>query len=403
MLYVVDDELEFTSLLKELPSPIFQSLIAFNDSTLFLDTASLESDDIVILDLQMPQMDGVEIIRNLSTRSRDINLILISGMEGAVLNSTSMLASALGFNVIATFSKPFKLEQLLKVVAQASAKIKQSPQHTHYQDDAEGFSKHDLCSALKNNEFVLFYQPQIDLQSLHICGMEALIRWQHPQLGMLAPDRFLEQMKSYDLLDELTDFVIEETIKTETKLNKEGIDICASINISASSVINLSLPEKLENLISDAAITPSRFCLEVTESELMTELVPALDTLTRMRLKGFNLSIDDFGTGFSSLQQLHRIPFTELKIDRSFVSNLMLDSESQVIVEACIFLAHKLGMSVVAEGIEDEQTVKKLVTLGCDVGQGYYFAKPMPEHALFEWIKEHLPVDNTVNILRTVK
>ena len=200
---------------------------------------------------------------------------------------------------------------------------------------------------------------------------------------------FLPQVNKLKLLDALTDHVIECAINAESSWSKYGIDINTSINVNASNVINLSLPEKLEALTNNAAITPSKICLEVTESELMTELIPSMDTLTRLRLKGFRLSIDDFGTGFSSLLQLYRIPFTELKIDRSFIKNLATNSESRIIVETCILLAHKLGMKVVAEGIEDRDTFTILHELGCDIGQGYYFSKPLPEHELHVWLHEN--------------
>jgi len=221
-----------------------------------------------------------------------------------------------------------------------------------------------------------------------------LARWKHPKYGIIYPNDFIPLIQKYQLLEVLTDKVIRLAIEQEKLFKSYGYNFIVSINISASNVTSLTLPETMEDLINNTGLQPSMICFEVTESELMGELISSMDTLTRMRIKGFKLSIDDFGTGYSSLLQLYRIPFNELKIDQSFIKNLMVSPESKIIVDTCITLAHKLGMSVVAEGIEDRETLAELTKMGCDVGQGYHLCRPIPISDLLYWIHEHTKTVN---------
>ncbi len=391
MLYIVDDDIEFSLLLRDISSPHVPALEVFHEPISFFDKIELTSADIVILDIKMPKMDGIEVLRELAGKRVSSSLILISGVESGVLNSTAMLAKELGLNIAAQLPKPFPPQKLVDVLTNiiSDDEVKSFKHTDHNGGEVYSFSKAEIEDGLSKGQITLFYQPQIDLNTRQLCSVEGLVRWNHPTLGLIPPNHFLPQVNKRRLLDALTDHVIECAINAESVWNKLGIEINTSINVNASNVINLSLPEKLETLANNAEITPSKICLEVTESELMTELIPSMDTLTRLRLKGFRLSIDDFGTGFSSLLQLYRIPFTELKIDRSFIKNLATNSESRIIVETCILLAHKLGMKVVAEGIEDRETFTILHELGCDIGQGYYFSKPLPEHELHVWLHEN--------------
>lgn len=391
MLYIVDDDIEFSLLLSDISSPHVPELKVFHDPVTFFSDIELTAKDIVILDIKMPKMDGIEVLRELADKRISSSLILISGVESGVLNSTAMLAKELGLNIAAQLPKPFTPQKLVDVLAKivADDQVRAFKQASSAVDETLSFSKAEIEDGLSKGQITLFYQPQIDLDTCQLCSVEGLVRWAHPTLGLVPPNVFLPQVHKHNLLDALTDHVIECAINAESSWNKLGIEINTSINVNASNVINLSLPEKLEALANNAAITPSKICLEVTESELMTELIPSMDTLTRLRLKGFRLSIDDFGTGFSSLLQLYRIPFTELKIDRSFIKNLATNPESRIIVETCILLAHKLGMTVVAEGIEDRETFTILHELGCDIGQGFYFSKPLPEHELHVWLHEN--------------
>ena len=218
-----------------------------------------------------------------------------------------------------------------------------------------------------------------------LCGVEALARWNHPDKGLIQPYYFISLAEANGLIEDLTWLMLDQTAKDWCALN---IDATASINLTASMFKDLSLPSKISNIINKYQLDSSQIILEVTESALIEELAKSLECLTRLRMKGFQLSIDDFGTGHSSLIQLHRIPFSELKIDRSFIMKMTKDQEARAIVETVIILSHKLKMRSVAEGIEDESVLDALKNAGCDIAQGYHFAKPMPFDNLKAWIKD---------------
>ena len=187
-------------------------------------------------------------------------------------------------------------------------------------------------------------------------------------------------------MPDLTSIVLQQAIGQQHQWQEEGLQINLSINISASDITSLTLPEHISRLLADNALDTTEITLEVTESELMGELTTSLDVLTRLRLKGVRLSIDDFGTGYSSLLQLFRMPFSELKIDQSFVSKMVVDPEALAIVKACILLGEQFQMRVVAEGVEDQATKELLQELGCQAVQGYFIAKPMAAEQLRPWL-----------------
>jgi len=231
------------------------------------------------------------------------------------------------------------------------------------------------------------FQPQINIQTEQIVGVEALVRWQHPQYGLIYPDKFISVVEKQGMMDQLTTQVINLAIKQISNLLEHRRNIPVSVNVSAENINSLSLPEYLSQLLHDNQLDPTMLVLEITETALMGELVTSLDILTRLRMKGFDLSIDDFGTGYSSLSHLHRIPFTELKIDQSFVKNLDSDDTSLAIIKTCILLGHELNMSVIAEGVESKEILQELQALGCDNAQGYYIARPMPGEQLMHWLE----------------
>jgi EAL domain-containing protein (putative c-di-GMP-specific phosphodiesterase class I)/CheY-like chemotaxis protein len=397
MLFILDDDLIFSALLKDISQNICADINVYSDPSLFIEETFLPS-DIIILDIKMPKMDGVEVLRLLAIKKCQANIILISGFDSGVLHSTSMLANELGLNIAAQITKPAqpkKIQSILKNIKNEQGNVLETLDSDITKVNNFCFSKEDILFALHNNQLVLFYQPQINLQTRELEGVEALARWDHPKYGIIYPNDFIPLIQKYQLLGLLTDKVIRLAIEQEKLFNSYGYNFIISINICASNVTSLTLPETIEDLINNTEIQPSMICFEVTESELMGELISSMDTLTRMRIKGFKLSIDDFGTGYSSLLQLYRIPFNELKIDQSFIKNLMDSPESKIIVDTCITLAHKLDMSVVAEGIEDKETLEELTHMGCDVGQGYHICRPMPLSNILFWIHTH---EKAVNI-----
>ena len=392
-LYIVDDDTLTCELLSIIAEPLFKSVTVFNDAGDFIEH-KVDDDDVVLLDLMMPGVDGIEVLRNLAEKNSTARIILISGYDQSVLHSAERLAFDYGLKLEGQFTKPISIDELTELLATVLSKIcseniksintttsSSKPTTTvNFQPNKE-----DLLTAIKNNEFVLHYQPQINMKSSALSGVEALVRWQHPEHGLIFPDKFIQLSEDTGVIGVLTEEITNIVIIQIEHWRRQGSDIKVSVNISAQNITTLNLPEQLNELMNRHKIPPSMLVLEVTESALMGNLTLSLDILTRLRLKGVHLSIDDFGTGFSSLSQLHKIPFTELKIDQSFVADMDKNNDSFAIVETCIMLGHKLHMEVVAEGIEDKAIYDLLVGMGCDVAQGYYIAKPMPANKLIDW------------------
>ena len=224
--------------------------------------------------------------------------------------------------------------------------------------------------------------------------MEALARWQHPEYGLVSPGRFIPLAENNGLIDQLTEIIINKSLRDGHLWEETGLSLNLSMNLSTTSLIEGDLCNSLIAQCQRWSINPELITLEVTESSFVQDVGKSLEVLTRLRMHGFGLSIDDFGTGYSSMQQLALLPFTELKLDRSFVDRCYADPSRLAIIESSIELARKLGLKSVAEGVEDELTWQQLAKLGCDVCQGFFSARPMPRSELQEWHRswqERLP------------
>lgn len=235
----------------------------------------------------------------------------------------------------------------------------------------------DMHHALENDELILLYQPQIDLRTLTLCGMEALIRWQSPSRGFVPPDLFIPLIEKSNLILPLTLWTFNTAMRQCNWLAANHLDIPVSINLSAAVLNTPNLVEHVTNAMKLWDIPPGKLLLELTESAFMEDPEKSLGTLHSLHEKGILLSIDDFGTGFSSMSYLSRLPVNELKIDKSFVMNMTQSNSDLKIVRSVIELAHNFDLTVIAEGVEDEAALEKLISLGCDRGQGYYFGCPM--------------------------
>lgn len=387
-IYILDDEPEILSMLNDIIEDIELQAQCFAQAKIFFTQVNSFSDgDILVLDLNMPDMDGIEVMRRLSKMPFSPALILISGQDSGVLHSAEKLANEHKLKVLASLGKPIPLarfQQLLETHANKN-NSRQQPLLSRTDDI---LYPDELLYAIQNQQLVLHYQPQIDISSAQVVGLEALVRWQHPRLGLVYPDRFIAMTEQHKWMEQLTQSVIQMAVQQGRKWNAEQLDIPISVNVSAVNITSLSLPDQLMQMLNDKTLDPVMLTLEVTESMLMGELVTSLDILTRLRLKGIGLSIDDFGTGYSSLSQLHRLPFSELKIDSSFVMAMLEDDEARAIVKTCIVLAQELHMQVVAEGVETEAHLTLLKELGCHVAQGYLFSRPLPGEAITQWLHQ---------------
>jgi len=241
--------------------------------------------------------------------------------------------------------------------------------------------------ALINGRLHMVYQPKVSLADGSLKRVEALVRWRDPKLGMVPPSRFVPLAERHGLIDDLTQWGLRTALRQWLAWQEQGIDTCIAFNISALSLDQLDFPDLVERMCRALEVPTNRLVLELTEGATQP-LIKLMDTLTRFRIKGIGLAIDDFGTGYSTLMQLRQLPFTELKIDRFFINDATTSADSALIVKSMVGLAHGLGMTCTAEGVETEAQLKLLRELKCDVAQGYFVARPMEPGALKPWIEE---------------
>jgi len=244
----------------------------------------------------------------------------------------------------------------------------------------------DFRRALDADEIVVFYQPIMHMDGRRVHGAEALVRWQHPELGLLPPSDFMPIVEQTGLIGPLTRHVLERAVAQCAAWRRAGQELTVSVNLSVRNLLDPDLASLIADLLAFYRLEPAALQLEITESMLMSDPDRSLITLTRLSQLGVGLSVDDYGTGYSSLANLRRLPIDELKIDRSFVSPMLSDESDLIIVRSTINLGHDLGLKVVAEGVEDEATLHRLEGLGCDLAQGYHFSKPLPAEAFNKWM-----------------
>jgi diguanylate cyclase (GGDEF)-like protein len=245
----------------------------------------------------------------------------------------------------------------------------------------------ELRKAISENGLTLHYQPIVELNSGRAVRFEALLRWNHPRLGMVPPDQFIPFAERTGVIQPLTDWVIKAAVADMDRWQEAGQRLQVAVNVSVRNLLDGSFPDRVARLIEPASGGPAGVTLEVTESLLMAEPERIIERMLMLRRLGVRLSVDDFGTGYSSLAYLARFPVQEMKIDRSFTSGLVDDSNRVAIVRAAVDLGHNLRLEVVAEGVEDRRTLELLSALGCDTAQGYFIGKPMPADDVLRWMK----------------
>lgn len=331
-----------------------------------LDEAMTEFEPtMIMLDLNMPGLDGVEILRHFQQRQARAGIMLMSGEGGRVLESALRLGQELGLNMLGFLEKPLQLEEL------------EATLYRNWQGQWQ-ISEDEIRTGLEQNELVPFFQPRIHRGPDHtwrVRDVEALVRWLHPRFGLLTPDRFIDLAEALPLISDLTDQVLKQSAHwLQTWEREYGLKLNASVNLPTSQLTDPELPDRLLDIVRAHDLAPSRIALEVTERGTMRDEAAASEILTRCRLKQFNLSMDDFGTGTSSLTHLARLPFNELKIDKSFIGGLTRSASDRAIVRSCIALAHSLGMTVCAEGVESASVFNDIDALECDTVQGFWIS-----------------------------
>ncbi len=361
----------------------------------------------IALDLVMPEMDGVQVIQDLALRGCRAAIIITSGVGARVLDAAGRLAAEHGLNIIGVLAKPFtpaRLRQLLLSdvpVAPGSSAPVAGPGvgcASAALPDAE-----DLRQALRSGAIVPYYQPKVVCATGVLAGFEVLARWRHPERGIIHPARFIPLAEANGLIDDLTLHVTEQALRWFAPLcaaskgngadaarvsSALGAGLQLAVNISARTLSNTALFDEVRKQCWRLDIAAERLSFELTESSAMDDPVASLDLLTRLRMQGFHLALDDFGTGFSSMVQLVRLPFSELKIDKSFVMTAMHSEESRTVTRFIVDLGRSLGLRCTAEGVEDVHILAYLQAIGCDLAQGYAIARPMSGDAALRWMQQ---------------
>ncbi|HIJ61844.1 MAG TPA: EAL domain-containing response regulator [Rhodospirillaceae bacterium] len=329
----------------------------------------------IILDLAMPKVDGVEMLRHLADRQNRSQILIMSGFDNRVLDAAVRLGNERGLAIFGSVQKPIRAKELRAVLDRMRM-------------GGGALDAGSLDQALAAGDITPFYQPKVDLQSMQPTGFEALVRWRHADRGTICPDQFMPMAEASGRIDRLTEAVTTRAMSQTRIWHDQGMEVTVAINLSALSLDDEDLADRIQGMCRATGARHDAITFEVTETAAMANPLRGLDILTRLRIKGFKLSIDDFGTGYSSLVQLHRLPFSELKIDRSFVAECDTSSEARVIVKTMVDLGHNLDMTVVGEGVESEAVAKILAELGCDTGQGFAIARPMEAEQVPGWLAQ---------------
>jgi EAL domain-containing protein (putative c-di-GMP-specific phosphodiesterase class I) len=354
----------------------------------FFEQVAIWSPTHLAVDLVMPGMDGIEVLRTLAARRCSARIIVTSGMGAKVLESARNAAAERGLQIAGILPKPFKADALRELLRSAHVGVLSTHENVAV-PRKRVLNEQDLRMALDSSEVLAYFQPKVELTEGTVHGFEALARWQHPVFGLLQPEEFIPLAEKSGVIDALTYRLFAMALSWLSQL-PNALDQSIALNLSVQNLDDLRLADRLAEECTRYQVAPDRVILEVTESGAMRNPIDAMDTLTRLRIKGFRVSLDDFGTGYSSMVQLARLPFSEMKVDKSFVSSMTQSPESRKIVESIIQLGTSLGLQTVAEGLEDARTMEMLRDAGCRLAQGFYFARPMDPAAAKRWYAQRV-------------
>ncbi|MGI9402567.1 MAG: EAL domain-containing protein, partial [Rhizobiaceae bacterium] len=336
----------------------------------------------LLCDLNMPNMDGIEFLRHLEKRKFNGAISILSGEHDSVIALAESLAKTHRLNIVGTLKKPLNAEKLDKVIAAAAVK-----QAIPGPNSSTLVTVSDLRDAISSQQIVPYYQPKVDVRTGIIVGAEALARWHHPEWGMIFPGHFIPMAENYDLISGVTDIIFRQALNDVARWAALGQKLTCSVNLSVDNLDNISLPNELADRVDAAGLSRSQFVLEVTESSLLEKAATPMEVLARLRMMGFDLSIDDFGTGGSNIENLRDFPFSELKIDQSFVGKMAEDAFAQASVKASVDLGKQLGLRLVAEGVETASVRDFVTQLGVDQIQGYLVGKPVEAETFLQWLR----------------
>ncbi|NVK36299.1 MAG: EAL domain-containing response regulator [Gammaproteobacteria bacterium] len=345
--------------------------------------------DLLICDLEMPDVDGIELISLLSKRKTQSGIVILSSREESLLSSVELMGQKQGLWILGSIQKPLMAQHIEDFIALFEQKRANSIDAVKSKNKT-ALTVEEIKEAINSKRLVLHYQPKIYMESRTLSGVECLVRIQDGD-QIIFPDQFIPICEENQLIDEVSYEVVRIALLQKKEWREMGLPLNMSINLSAKSFNNNQFCESLINIIRDMGADAKKVIFEVTETAIIEDLSLALSVLNRLRLAGCGLSMDDYGTGYSSIQQVSQIPFTEIKLDRSLIDGITSKPHLQVIYDSTISMCNKLGMSLVAEGVEKREDWLYLKEHGCHIGQGYYFSPPMPHQDLMAWYAAGMP------------
>lgn len=376
-LLVIDDDPGILDIIEEVASDAGYGVRGTSNAEEFRKLLTSFDPTLILVDLVIPSTDGIELLRELANARSAAQIVLMSGLDDKVLATAKRLGVNQGLNMLGVLGKPIDLKDLEDRLERAKK-------------SSFNITKAALEAAITNGQIEPHYQPKVTLcadGTMPIEGAEALVRWNHPDQGVLSPFAFLATAEKTGLIGPMTDCVLDAAMSQLQKMDEAGLNISLAVNLAPQLLTDLKLPDKIVEQLSRIDVTNAKFSLEITESAAMEEGANTLDILTRFRVKQIGLSMDDFGTGYSSLVELYRMPFSELKIDKSFVVDIDVSEEAKIIVRSLVELARNLGLSTCAEGVETESALNYLRSVGCDKAQGYFISKPIPSDEFMAFVK----------------
>ena len=329
--------------------------------------------DVVLVDLDMPGMDGIEFIGHVAQRRLARAVALVSALDPALLNAVQTMARAYGLYVLGSVEKPLTGDKLQAVLAKYEERQAEAGE-----DEAVDVDADELRAALAAGELVPWFQPQVEFGNGKVIGVEALLRWLRPDGRVVMPRHFIPLVEREGMADAVTESVLVQSCEWKRRWGQAGLHLRLSVNVSPVTLHDPAAADRYQRIVQEHGVDPADVVLEITESLVLADAARGLGVLARLRMKGFGLSIDDFGTGYSSLAQLSQVPFTELKVDRGFVTDVHAQPRKRAVVEASLDLARKLGLETVAEGVETTEDWQTLAELGCEAAQGYLVSPAVP-------------------------
>jgi EAL domain-containing protein (putative c-di-GMP-specific phosphodiesterase class I)/FixJ family two-component response regulator len=387
ILIVDDDSFAVKVVSSQLHKLGYSNTQGFTDPFKALDYLRQHKDTVktIVCDLQMPGLDGIEFIQKIGLEGFAGRVLLVSGEDPRVVRAAQKLVEATQMSLIGAMLKPTKLDTLAALLAAVYAS--ERPIIVH-----EEMSREQIQSGLQTSQFVNFYQPKVSVESGEVVGWEALIRWEHPLHGLLSPARFLPEVEASGFSDALLMHVLRgptgalSLLREQHQQGREAFKV--AVNLADSNLLDPHLPEKLLDLMQAFGVSPKHLVLEVSEDRSTGDRLLSNTTLSRLALKGFTLSLDDFGAGETTMSDLSDIAISELKFDRSFVQNISQDLAQLKSLSSCVSMAETLDLSTVAEGVETLEEWNTIKSIGCQIVQGYFVAKPMPLAAITAWYLE---------------